>query len=428
MFDGTSWRQITNKATGWTATSFGGGDHYIQSINQGADGTVTAVAVSFPTLATGTTDGTLKLGSKTDAKVAGWDTVKTDISHLQAVVSFSGEGDKTVTASTVTADTGTFTNLNVTGTASFTATTVSATTLTVGNVAVDNISATSASGNNAGIEVTVSTARGGVTGVGVAVTSATLLTSLSLTDFAGKTVLASATGIAEANSASDTKIPTEAAVRKAIDAKVASLDNAMHYIGTTSDAAIVQSATALPNDITGYTSSIRKSGDIVLKGTEEFIWNGTMWEKVGDQSAVTGGSSTATSNGFTVSVTNAAATAAPTVTFTAPEYSPAESSATGTSNDHTVTVTTKNGQVTGVVVAAPSRFALSEIPNASVSGADKGVSVSVTTSQGSVAGVVVGVKLQSKIATTNTDTEIPSAKAVSDALCWYKADGSTQWQ
>ena len=397
----------------WTSGLVSGGEgSYITGITQDADGKVTASAAAFPTLATGTTDGTLKLGSGADAKVSGWDTVKTDISNLQAVVSYSGSGDSVVTATT-----GNFTNLSV-STANFSATTVSASTLTVNGTQVNNIAATDASGDDKGVAVTVSTARGGVTGVDVVVTSATLLQSLALSDFAGKTVVASATGIAEAASATDTKIPTEAAVRKAIDAKVASLDNAMHYIGITETSAMAQGWTGTPT-ITGKTYTEKKAGDIVLKGTQEYIWNGSAWEIVGDQSAVTGGTSTSTVNDVSVTVVTAAATAFPTVTLsgvgTAASKNFADTLAsTGTSLP---TESAVAGYVTGLIDGLTG----------SSSDSDKGVSVEVVTADGEVSSVDVGVTLQSVIATSNTNDEIPSAKAVSDALCWYKANGTEQW-
>lgn len=54
------------------------------------------------------------------------------VQNLEAVVSYSGgDGAKVVTADTITATTGNFTNLNVSDTATFSATTVDATTLSV---------------------------------------------------------------------------------------------------------------------------------------------------------------------------------------------------------------------------------------------------------------------------------------------------------
>ena len=395
----------------WTAgLSVGDANSYITSISQAADGKVTASAVAFPTLATGTTDGTLKLGSGDDAKVSGWDALKGRVSAIESIVDAS--------TSTVTATTGSFTNLTVTSTATFSATTVSATTLTVDGVDVSNIAATSESDNDAGIAVTVSTANGGVTGVDVVVTSAALLQSLALSDFSGKTVVASAVGIADASNAVDTKIPTEAAVRKAIDDKVASLDNAMHYIGITETSEMTQGWTGTPT-ITGKTYSEKQAGDIVLKGTQEYIWNGSAWEIVGDQSAVTGGTSTSTVNDVSVTVVTAAATAFPTVTLsgigTAASKNFADTLAsTGTSLP---TESAVAGYVTGLIDGLAG----------SASDSDKGVSVEVVTADGQVSTVDVGVTLQSVISTSNTNDEIPSAKAVSNALCWYKANGTEQW-
>ena len=189
VFNGTSWISIGGdigtitsawKAdiSTWTAgLAVGDANSYITSISQAADGKVTASAVAFPTLATGTTDGTLKLGSGADAKVSGWDTVKTDISNLQAVVSYSGSGDSVVTATT-----GSFTNLTVTSTATFSATTVSADTLTIGGKTVNEIAqseiatsiaalgGTSSSSSN-GITVGVTTSGGEVTTVTVNATT-----------------------------------------------------------------------------------------------------------------------------------------------------------------------------------------------------------------------------------------------------------------
>ena len=55
-FNGESWVSIAN-TNAWSASSYGGTRKYIESIAQAADGTVTAIAVDFPTLATGDDDG-----------------------------------------------------------------------------------------------------------------------------------------------------------------------------------------------------------------------------------------------------------------------------------------------------------------------------------------------------------------------------------
>lgn len=276
VFNGSDWVGITN-ANKWTAASFGGEGSYITGISQSADGTVTATAAAFPTLDPGDNDGEVKLGSDS-AKVSGWDTlvgsvstnattiasVSSRVTGLESIVSTANGG-------TVTASSGTFTNLTVTDTATFSVTTVSASALTVGGSTINEI---------AQAEIAASTLSGSI------------------------------------SSSTGTGLVNEGQVVNYVSAQIQSFDNAMHYIGATSDAAIVQDATAVPSDITGYTSEKRKSGDIVLKGTEEFIWNGSKWEKIGDQSAVTGGSSASTVNGVTVDVVTAAATAAPSVTLT----------------------------------------------------------------------------------------------------------------
>ena len=250
----------------WTAGLVAGGNgSYITGITQGADGKVTASAAAFPTLATGTTDGTLKLGSGADAKVSGWDTLKGRVSAIESIVDAS--------TSTVTAATGNFTNLNVSDTATFSATTVSATTLTVGGVAVNNIAASSATGGTEGVAVTVSTANGGVTDVGVAITSASLLSTLDLTDFAGKDVVTAIGPSSGTGAATDNQVPTALAVAK----KLATLDNAMHF-----------------REVVASTGAIADpaKGDIVVIGAtpatgfvegQEYIYDGTKWELIGDQ-------------------------------------------------------------------------------------------------------------------------------------------------
>lgn len=76
----------------WSAINVGDANSYIYNVTQGTDGQVSASASAFPTLGTGSTDGTVKLGTGADAKVSGWDTVKTDITNLKSVVSYSGTG------------------------------------------------------------------------------------------------------------------------------------------------------------------------------------------------------------------------------------------------------------------------------------------------------------------------------------------------
>ena len=153
----------------WTAVNVGDANSYIYNVTQGTDGQVSASAAAFPTLATGDADGQVKLGS-TNASVSGWDTVKTDITNLKSVVSYSGTGESVVTAST-----GNFTNLNVTDTATFSVTNVSATTLTVNgstieqiaNAQISAIASVTQSSTSNGVTVSVTTSGGSVTAVSV---------------------------------------------------------------------------------------------------------------------------------------------------------------------------------------------------------------------------------------------------------------------
>ena len=119
-------------AKAWSAIDVGGETSYIYKVTQDTDGQVSALAKAFPSLATGTADGTVKLGEGADVSVKGWDTVKTDITNLKSVVSYSGTGDSVVTAST-----GNFTNLNVSNTATFSVTNVAASSLTVNGSTIE---------------------------------------------------------------------------------------------------------------------------------------------------------------------------------------------------------------------------------------------------------------------------------------------------
>lgn len=142
VFDGTKWQSIGGDVgsltSAWRADikaslaglSVGNANSYITNITQAADGSVTANAVAFPALNTGDNDGEVKLGSDA-AKVSGWDTLKGRVLAIESIVDAS--------TNTVTAATGNFTNLNVSDTATFSATTISATTLTVGGSAIADL-------------------------------------------------------------------------------------------------------------------------------------------------------------------------------------------------------------------------------------------------------------------------------------------------
>lgn len=61
------------------------------------------------------------------------------------------------------------------------------------------------------------------------------------------------------------------------------LSSAMHFIGTAT-VAITEDSKADPK-IAGYTFTNAQKGDVVLYNHLEFVWDGTKWEKLGDDSS-----------------------------------------------------------------------------------------------------------------------------------------------
>ena len=61
------------------------------------------------------------------------------------------------------------------------------------------------------------------------------------------------------------------------------LSSAMHFIGTAT-VAITEDSKVDPK-ITGYTFTNAQKGDVVLYNHLEFVWDGTKWEKLGDDSS-----------------------------------------------------------------------------------------------------------------------------------------------
>ena len=259
-----------------------------QDLSADIESIIESVASTFTT---GVSDGQLKLGS-VNATVSGWDYVE----FLKSIVTTQTEDETTTTV--VTANTGTFDTLTVNG-------------KSVGSIADERIAAipeASASGSdvNAGITVSVTTSAGSVTGVTVA----------------GPSI---ATVIRATSEAEDTRVASEKAVRDAIS----SFDNAVHFAGV-GGALPSDSAANNAGDIfvvganptgyitpTGQYASEAGEDDVntVLVEGQEYIWDGTKWEKIGDQNAVTGGTGSSTVNGVTVEVVTAAATAYPSVTL-----------------------------------------------------------------------------------------------------------------
>ena len=420
VYDGTAWQSIGGDTASlqgswrtdiktWTAgLAKGGTGSYITGITQDADGKVTASAAAFPALDTGDNDGEVKLGTDA-AKVSGWGTVKADISNLQAVVSFSGSGDKVVTASTVTAVTGNFTNLNVSDTATFVATTVSASSLTVGDKTIETIAneqiaaiaAVTKSGESNGVTVNVTTKAGSVETVAVTTTPVGTITTSSV--------------------GSD-KVVSEKAVKAYVDGKFTALDNAMHFKGVVK---------ALPTEgnkagdivvIDATPTGKDPAGKALVQG-QEYIHNGTSWELIGDQNtyalnAYAPGSEKVTSGAQTLPSAIHAVAAA---------------------------VDTLNGEGEGSVKKALTN-AIADL-DSTASGGTEGVAISVGQTDGKLnaAATVTITKatLNSTLGTTNVadkmiatsigatgvDTALATEKAVRDAitsaeLVWLGADGN----
>ena len=183
VFDGTSWASLAASGGSvdpsqwqadislWTAGLVAGGTgSIITQITQAADGKVTASASPFPTLATGDADGQVKLGTQ-NAKVSGWDALVSKVDGFASIID--------VSTSAVSAVSGTFTDLTVTSTATFSVTNVSASSLTIGGSTVAQIAdaqiaaiaSATVSSSSGGIEVAVTTAGGSVTDVVVNATS-----------------------------------------------------------------------------------------------------------------------------------------------------------------------------------------------------------------------------------------------------------------
>ena len=73
------------------------------------------------------------------------------------------------------------------------------------------------------------------------------------------------------------------------------LSNAMHFIGSSSTA-ITDGGTENPT-ISGYTGTAKTSGNVVLYGGKEFVWTGSAWEQLGDESSWALNSVTVTGTG-----------------------------------------------------------------------------------------------------------------------------------
>ena len=147
------------------------------------------------------------------------------------MVSYSGTGD-----SVVTAKTGNFTNLNVTGTADFTATTVKATSLTVGEKTIETIA------------------------------------NEQIGAIAESTITSTATGITVG-------VTTKGGSVTAVSLNAEAFANAMHFLGV---GTVKKTKDGV--NVTPPAGKTPVAGDIVIDSTSglEAIYTGTKWELIGD--------------------------------------------------------------------------------------------------------------------------------------------------
>lgn len=75
----------------------------------------------------------------------------------------------------------------------------------------------------------------------------------------------------------------DGSVAMTISAADLGLSNAMHFIGTTTSS-IAQSSTTNPIKVSGADYQ-PNAGDVVLYSQKEFVWNGSQWIELGDQSS-----------------------------------------------------------------------------------------------------------------------------------------------
>lgn len=411
----SSWQaDISTWTAGLVAGASASGDtsKIITGITQDSDGKVTAIAEDFPELTTGDADGQVKLNG-TNATISGW-------SDLTAVVDYSADGGAvvsakdgyftnltastatfnattvtagaltvngdadingtltasvlsvpTISATTVTAETGNFTNLNVSGVASFVATTVSADTLTVGGKTIETIAderiaaiaEASASATDDGFSVTVVTQSGSVKSVSlVAPITATVASSTS------------------------TDIPTEGAVKTYVDNKLENINNIMDFVGVVGE--LPAAADSQAGDVVVIGAD--PTGEGLVAGQEYVFTGDGGWELIGDQN-----------------------------TYAINAYSKDGS-----------TVMSGVSTVPGALDALANAVDAFTVASATEDDTAKGVTVSVTTEGGIVTDVSLSVVAASTMAfgAAGSGDELATTSAVADYfennLVWLTASGT----
>ena len=356
--------------------SVGDANSYITNITQNADGSVTANAAAFPSfdynpdaVTQSADDGGIYVSVTTQSG---------------AVTSVFVSADN-LSVSTVTAETGNFTNLNVSDTATFSATTVSATTLTIGGSTVEQladkqiaaISASTVTSTATGITVSVTTQGGSVTAVSLNAESfANAMHFLGVgsvsktTPVAGDIVIDSETGLEAICTGTDPSTTWELIG-----------DNAVYALNAyTSTATVYANVETLPGAVNAAGAAI----DALKTKTDAYV----------------GGTSSSAVSGITTSVTIASATMAPTVSLAvdAAALSTALGLGTAASKDYA-------DEVTANAATLPTCSAVASYVGAEISGLNSTVSTSTSDSNVDVTIVQSAGVLTSVTATLNWITD-----------------------
>ena len=383
VFDGENWQSIGGDIASlqsmwqadistWTAgLATTGEDKYITGITQGADGKVTAATSTF------STDVKTAIGDGAASSTANGITV--------SVVTTSGSVTGVeVAAANISATSGTFENLTVTDTATFSATTVSADTLTIGGSTVEQ------------------------------------LADKQIAAISASTVVSASNGIT-------VSVTTQGGSVTAVSLNAEAFGNTIHFRGVEASTGAVSDPVAGDIVVIGSTP-----GEGFVAG-QEYIYDGTKWELIGDQNtyAVNAYSSTATV--FTGVETvpgalNAAGAAIDALKTKTDAYvgGSASDADQGVAVTVSVDATTLAPSVDVVVTSATLFDGL----DATVSSAAKGVEVEVVEENGKLTSATVAVTASSEMAfgATGSANDLATTAAVKsyfeNNLVWLGADGN----
>ena len=87
------------------------------------------------------------------------------------------------------------------------------------------------------------------------------------------------TSVRDAATATDDVVPTEKAVRTAIDAAVSTLGTVMEFVGVTTTDVTAEGAGAVV--VINGESKTAEKGDVVVYDNEEYVWDGNAWHEIG---------------------------------------------------------------------------------------------------------------------------------------------------